>query len=40
MAFLASISFERLLSLVPVFLTIHNLEEAPFMEAWCRLTAF
>ena len=34
MMFLNSISFERLLWLVPVFLTIHNMEEAPFMESW------
>ena len=36
MMFLNSISFERLLWLVPVFLTIHNMEEAPFMESWYK----
>ena len=36
MALLNSISFERLLWLVPIFLTIHNIEEAPFMEGWYR----
>jgi hypothetical protein len=34
--FINSISFDRLLWLVPVFLTIHNLEEAPFMEQWYK----
>jgi Protein of unknown function with HXXEE motif len=34
--FLNSIPFDRLLWLVPVFLSIHNLEEAPFMENWYR----
>lgn len=33
---LNSIPFARLLWLVPVFLTLHNLEEAPLMEAWSR----
>jgi hypothetical protein len=33
---LNSIPFDRLLWLVPVFLTIHNLEEAPFMESWYK----
>jgi hypothetical protein len=32
----SSISFDRLLWLVPVFLAIHNLEEAPFMEKWYK----
>jgi len=31
-----SISFERLLWLVPIFFALHNLEEAPFMERWSR----
>ncbi|HEX6034012.1 MAG TPA: HXXEE domain-containing protein [Anaerolineales bacterium] len=34
MNFLNSIPFDRMLWLVPVFLTIHNMEEAPFMEKW------
>ena len=34
MTFLNSIPFDRLLWLVPIFLTIHNLEEAPLMESW------
>jgi hypothetical protein len=36
MTFLTSIPFDRLLWLVPVFLTIHNIEEAPFMETWYK----
>lgn len=36
MTFLNSIPFDRLLWLVPVFLTIHNIEEAPFMENWYK----
>lgn len=36
MIFLSSIPFDRLLWLVPIFLTIHNLEEAPFMETWYK----
>jgi hypothetical protein len=36
MTFLNSISFDRLLWLVPIFLTIHNIEEAPFMENWFK----
>jgi hypothetical protein len=36
MTFLNAISFDRLLWLVPILLTIHNLEEAPFMETWYR----
>lgn len=36
MTFLNSIPFDRLLWLVPIFLTIHNLEEAPFMESWYK----
>ena len=36
MTFLNSISFDRLLWLVPIFLTIHNIEEAPFMENWSK----
>ena len=34
--FLDSLSFDRLLWLVPVFLALHNLEEAPFMERWSK----
>lgn len=34
--FLNSLSFDRLLWLVPIFLALHNLEEAPFMEAWSK----
>jgi hypothetical protein len=36
MTFLNSIPFDRLLWLVPIILTIHNLEEAPFMEGWSK----
>jgi hypothetical protein len=36
MTFLNSIPFDRLLWLVPIFLTIHNLEEAPLMESWYK----
>ena len=36
MIFLNAIPFDRLLWLVPIFLTIHNLEEAPFMEGWYK----
>jgi len=36
MAFLDSLSFDRLLWLVPIFFTFHNLEEAPFMEGWSK----
>ena len=36
MTFLNSIPFDRLLWLVPIFLTIHNIEEAPFMESWSK----
>jgi hypothetical protein len=36
MSILNSMPFDRLLWLVPVFLTIHNLEEAPFMESWYK----
>lgn len=36
MKFLNSIPFDRLLWLVPIFLTIHNLEEAPLMESWSK----
>jgi hypothetical protein len=39
MSLLDSIPFDRLLWLVPVFLTLHNLEEAPFMENWSRRLA-
>ncbi len=31
-----SLSFDTLLWLVPVFFTLHNLEEAPFMERWSK----
>ena len=33
---LHAIPFRVLLWLVPVFLTLHNLEEAPFMESWSK----
>ena len=36
MTLLNSIPFDRLLWLVPIILTIHNLEEAPFMEGWSK----
>ena len=36
MTFLDSLPFDRLLWLVPVFLMIHNIEEAPFMENWSK----
>ena len=36
MTLLNSIPFDRVLWLVPIFMTIHNLEEAPFMEDWLR----
>jgi hypothetical protein len=36
MTILNSIPFDRLLWLVPIFLTIHNIEEAPFMETWYK----
>ena len=36
MTFLNSIPFDRLLWLVPIFLTLHNLEEAPLMESWYK----
>ena len=36
MTFLHSIPFDRLLWLVPIFLTLHNLEEAPLMESWSK----
>lgn len=36
MTFFSSIPFDRLLWLVPVFFTLHNLEEAPFMESWSK----
>ena len=36
MPFLDSLSFDRLLWLVPIFFTLHNLEEAPFMEHWSQ----
>ena len=36
MTFLNTIPFERLLWLVPIILTIHNIEEAPFMEGWSK----
>jgi len=34
--FLNSLSFDRLLWLVPFFFALHNLEEAPFMEGWSK----
>jgi len=36
MSFLDSLSFDRLLWLVPIFFMFHNLEEAPFMESWSK----
>ncbi|MFT3890843.1 MAG: HXXEE domain-containing protein [Anaerolineales bacterium] len=35
-----SISFERLLWLVPIFFALHNMEEAPFMERWSKRLPF
>lgn len=34
--FLNSLSFDRLLWLVPIFFALHNLEETPFMEGWSK----
>jgi hypothetical protein len=36
MPFLDSLPFDRLLWLVPIFFTLYNLEEAPFMESWSK----
>jgi hypothetical protein len=36
MALLNSLSLDQLLWLVPIFLTIHNIEEAPFMASWFK----
>jgi hypothetical protein len=36
MSFLDAIPFDRLLWLVPIFFTLHNMEEAPFMESWSK----
>jgi hypothetical protein len=36
MAFLDNLDFRTLLWLVPVFFTLHNLEEAPSMESWSK----
>lgn len=36
MNLLNSTPFDRLLWLVPIFLTIHNIEEAPLMESWYK----
>ncbi len=36
MSFLDAFSFARLLWLVPIFFTLHNMEEAPFMESWSK----
>ncbi len=36
MTFLNTLSFDRLLWLVPVFFLLHNIEEAPFMEGWSK----
>ncbi|MCC6568972.1 MAG: HXXEE domain-containing protein [Anaerolineales bacterium] len=33
---LDSLSFDQLLWLVPIFFMLHNMEEAPFMEAWTK----
>jgi hypothetical protein len=35
-SFLNALPFDRVVWLVPVFFTLHNLEEAPFMERWSR----
>jgi hypothetical protein len=40
MSLLNSLSFDRLLWLVPVLLAVHNLEEAPFMESWSKKLPF
>jgi hypothetical protein len=40
MSFLNSLSFTQLLWLVPIFFTLHNLEEAPFMENWSKRLPF
>jgi hypothetical protein len=34
--FLNSLSFDRLLWIVPIFFMLHNLEEAPFMAGWSK----
>jgi hypothetical protein len=36
MAFLNTLSFDRLLWLVPIFFALHNLEEAPCIESWSK----
>ena len=36
MFFLDFIPFDRVLWLVPVFFTLHNMEEVPFMERWSK----
>lgn len=36
MSYLDALPFQRVLWLVPVFFTIHNIEEAPFMEDWSK----
>lgn len=36
MPFLDALSFNRLLWLVPILFTLHNVEEAPFMEGWSK----
>ncbi|MEW6403085.1 MAG: HXXEE domain-containing protein [Chloroflexota bacterium] len=36
MSILDSIPFGQLLWLVPIFFTLHNMEEAPFMEGWSK----
>lgn len=33
---LDGLSFDQLLWLVPIFFMLHNIEEAPFMEAWTK----
>jgi len=40
MLFLDSISFDRLLWLVPIFFALHNMEEAPLMESWSKRLPF
>jgi hypothetical protein len=36
MSFLNSLSFAQILWFVPIFFTLHNLEEAPGMESWSK----
>ena len=36
MRLLDAMPFDHLLWLVPIFFTLHNMEEAPFMERWSK----